>query len=319
MANCLALICLWWVMSQKQKKKQNKKNKKSNILIYAIAILMLLAGLCVFLYPVVSNYLQEKNHTEAISVYNDTVEKKTEAELSAEWEKAKIYNENLAGDPVHDPFVPGSGYTLPDNYNSILNLNNDGMMGYIEIPSISVNLPIYHSTTEEVLEKGVGHIESTSLPIGGSGTHCVLTGHTGLPSAELFTRLSELEKGDVFYISVLDKTLAYKVCEINVVLPNDMDKLVAYKGRDLITLVTCTPYGVNSHRLLVTAERTEYTPEQEKSEAKKTATLFGGKYHYYIIGICIALPLLLLLLIIYLIYKKRKRKKEEKKDASNEK
>ena len=182
---------------------------------------MLLAGLCVFLYPVVSNYLQEKNHTEAISVYNDTVEKKTEAELSAEWEKAKVYNENLAGDPVHDPFVPGSGYTLPDNYNSILNLNNDGMMGYIEIPSISVNLPIYHSTTEEVLEKGVGHIESTSLPIGGSGTHCVLTGHTGLPSAELFTRLSELEKGDVFYISVLDKTLAYKVCEINVVLPND--------------------------------------------------------------------------------------------------
>ncbi len=303
-------------MAQKQSKKQNKKKKKSNILVYAIAVLMLLAGLCVFLYPIVSNYLEEKNHTEAISVYDDTVKKKTEAELSAEWEKAKVYNENLAGDPVHDPFVPGSGYTLPDNYNEVLNVNNDGMMGYIEIPSISVKLPIYHSTTEEVLQKGVGHIESTALPVGGLGTHCVLTGHTGLPTAELFTRLSELKEGDVFYISVLDKTLAYKVCEINVVLPDDMEKLVAYKNRDLVTLVTCTPYGVNSHRLLVTAERTEYNAEEEKNaEAAKTSTVFGGKYHYYIIGIGLALLLLLLLLIIYLIYKKIKRKK----DASNEK
>ncbi len=303
-------------MAQKQSKKQNKKKKKSNILVYAIAVLMLLAGLCVFLYPIVSNYLEEKNHTEAISVYDDTVKKKTEAELSAEWEKAKVYNENLAGDPVHDPFVPGSGYTLPDNYNEVLNVNNDGMMGYIEIPSISVKLPIYHSTTEEVLQKGVGHIESTALPVGGLGTHCVLTGHTGLPTAELFTRLSELKEGDVFYISVLDKTLAYKVCEINVVLPDDMEKLVAYKNRDLVTLVTCTPYGVNSHRLLVTAERTEYNAEEEKNaEATKTSTVFGGKYHYYIIGIGLALLLLLLLLIIYLIYKKIKRKK----DASNEK
>ncbi len=303
-------------MAQKQSKKQNKKKKKSNILVYAIAVLMLLAGLCVFLYPIVSNYLEEKNHTEAISVYNDTVKKKTEAELSAEWEKAKVYNENLAGDPVHDPFVPGSGYTLPDNYNDVLNVNNDGMMGYIEIPSISVKLPIYHSTTEEVLQKGVGHIESTALPVGGLGTHCILTGHTGLPTAELFTRLSELKEGDVFYISVLDKTLAYKVCEINVVLPDDMEKLVAYKNRDLVTLVTCTPYGVNSHRLLVTAERTEYNAEEEKNaEAAKTSTVFGGKYHYYIIGIGLALLLLLLLLIIYLIYKKIKRKK----DASNEK
>ncbi len=297
-------------MAQKQSKKQNKKKKKSNILVYAIAVLMLLAGLCVFLYPIVSNYLEEKNHTEAISVYDDTVKKKTEAELSAEWEKAKVYNENLAGDPVHDPFVPGSGYTLPDNYNDVLNVNNDGMMGYIEIPSISVKLPIYHSTTEEVLQKGVGHIESTALPVGGLGTHCILTGHTGLPTAELFTRLSELKEGDVFYISVLDKTLAYKVCEINVVLPDDMEKLVAYKNRDLVTLVTCTPYGVNSHRLLVTAERTEYNAEEEKNaEATKTSTVFGGKYHYYIIGIGLALLLLLLLLIIYLIYKKIKRKK----------
>ncbi len=303
-------------MAQKQSKKQNKKKKKSNILVYAIAVLMLLAGLCVFLYPIVSNYLEEKNHTEAISVYDDTVKKKTEAELSAEWEKAKVYNENLAGDPVHDPFVPGSGYTLPDNYNDVLNVNNDGMMGYIEIPLISVKLPIYHSTTEEVLQKGVGHIESTALPVGGLGTHCVLTGHTGLPTAELFTRLSELKEGDVFYISVLDKTLAYKVCEINVVLPDDMEKLVAYKNRDLVTLVTCTPYGVNSHRLLVTAERTEYNAEEEKNaEAAKISTVFGGKYHYYIIGIGLALLLLLLLLIIYLIYKKIKRKK----DASNEK
>lgn len=290
--------------------KNNKNKKKSNILIYAIAVIMLIAGLCVFLYPAVSNYFAEKNHTEAINSYDASVDKQNKSKLAAEWKKAKIYNENLAGDPVHDPFVPGSGYAQPKNYSSVLNINGDSMMGYIEIPKISLKLPIYHGTDEATLQKGVGHMESTAVPIGGKGTHSVLTGHRGLPSAELFTRLDELQIGDEFYIHVLDKVLAYKVTEINTVVPNDLEKLVAYKDKDLITLVTCTPYGVNTHRLLVTAERTKYVPSKKENTKSKGSSLFGGKYHYYIIGIGIALILLLIALIISLIRKKLKQKKE---------
>lgn len=279
--------------------------------IYALAVLILLVGVGIFSYPAVSNYLQEKNHTNAINAYNDAVSQETADQLAAEWQKAKTYNENLAGDPVHDPFVPGSGYTLPKNYNSVLNTAGDGMMGYIEIPTIAVNLPIYHSTTEEVLEKGVGHIESTALPIGGSGTHAVLTGHTGLPSAQLFTRLDEVQKGDYFYIHVLDKTLAYRVCDINVVLPDELQNLVAEDGKDYVTLVTCTPYGKNTHRLLVKGERTAMPKETEKTTAKKQ--LFGGKYHYYLIGLAIAAALLLAVVILW-----RLRRKKQKGGAADE-
>lgn len=301
-------------MAQKKTntKKSNKKNNKLNVLIYIIAGLMLLGGVGIFSYPAISNYLQDISHREAISVYDEAANQKSEDEINAELQKAKTYNENLAGDPVHDPFVPGSGYTLPKNYNSVLNINGDGMMGYIEIPSISVKLPIYHSTTEEVLQKGVGHIESTALPIGGAGTHSVLTGHTGLPSAELFTRLTELDEGDIFYIHVLNETLAYKVCDINVVLPDELENLVAEEGKDYVTLVTCTPYGVNSHRLLVKGERTEYNGEEQTQTSKK---LFGGKYHYYIIGIAIAAAVIVLVLIILFIIKKRKKKKEKKDES----
>ena len=138
-----------------------------------------------------------------------------EDSLKKEKEKAQTYNENLSGDPVHDPFVFGSGYALPENYKEVLNLSEDGIMGYIQIPKILVDLPIYHGTSEEVLEKGVGHIQNTSVPIGGNSTHSVLTGHTGLPNAELFTRLDELVVGDIFYIHVLNEILTYKVYEIN--------------------------------------------------------------------------------------------------------
>ncbi|MDO4363742.1 MAG: class C sortase [Clostridia bacterium] len=295
------------------KKKGKTKAQKLNILIYLIAGLMLLAGVGIFSYPAVSNYLQEKNHTAAIEVYDEAANEKSQEEIDKEFQKAKVYNENLAGDPVHDPFVPGSGYTLPKNYNNVLNINGDGMMGYIEIPAISVKLPIYHSTTEEVLKKGVGHIESTSLPVGGAGTHCVLTGHTGLPSAELFTRLTELQNGDEFYIHILDKTLAYKVCDINVVLPDELENLVAEKGKDYVTLVTCTPYGKNTHRLLVKGERTEYKQDEAKQRTSKK--VFGGKYHYYIIGILIALGILVLIgIIIFAVRRKKRKNKDEIKE-----
>ena len=292
--------------------KKQKSKARQMAPIYALAVLILLVGVGIFAYPAVSNYLQEKNHTNAINSYNDAVSKESADRLAAEWQKAKTYNENLAGDPVHDPFVPGSGYALPKNYNNVLNTGGDGMMGYIEIPTIAVNLPIYHSTTEEVLEKGVGHIESTALPIGGSGTHAVLTGHTGLPSAQLFTRLDEVQKGDYFYIHVLDKTLAYRVCDINIVLPDELQNLVAEDGKDYVTLVTCTPYGKNTHRLLVKGERTAVPKEKDKTTAKKQ--LFGGKYHYYLIGLAIAAALLLLVLALWRL--RRKKKKGGAKDET---
>ncbi len=297
-------------------KKQNRKKNKTSPAVCILSALLVIAGLCVFCYPVVSNMLEERNHTEAINRYDEDMMSKTQAEISAEKQKATEYNENLAGDPVHDPFVPGSGYALPDNYTEVLNTGGDGVMGYIEISKISAKLPIYHGTSEETLQKGVGHIESTALPIGGKGNHPVLTGHTGLPTAELFTNLVTLSAGDEFYIHVLDETLAYRVCEINVVEPSELEKLQAEEGRDLVTLVTCTPYGVNSHRLLVKGERTEYNPEKVTRTESKTG--FYTKYKYYIIGIAISFPILILIGVLTYLYSKKRARKAEKNEQGKE-
>lgn len=297
-------------------KKQNRKKNKANPAVCILSALLVIGGLCVFCYPVVSNMLEEKNHTQAIARYDDGMLAKTQAEISAEKQKAVAYNENLAGDPVHDPFVPGSGYALPDNYLDVLNTGGDGVMGYIEIPKISVKLPIYHGTAEETLEKGVGHIESTALPIGGEGNHPVLTGHTGLPTAELFTNLVTLSVGDEFYIHVLNETLAYRVCEINVVEPSELEKLQAEEGRDLVTLVTCTPYGVNSHRLLVKGERTSYDPENGVQTENRAG--FYAKYKYYIIGIAISFPILILIGVVTYLYSKRRSGKAEENGHGKE-
>lgn len=308
------------VKTKEQPVKKNNK-KKSNVPIYIMAFLILLVGVGIFLYPTVSNYFAEKNQVAAINTYDEALLEKSEEEIEEELAKAKEYNENLAGDPVHDPFVPGSGYTLPKNYEDVLNTQGNGMMGYIEIPKIAVKIPIYHTSSEEVLQKGIGHIESTALPIGGAGTHSVLTGHRGLPSAELFTRLDELVPDDMFYIHVLNETLAYKVIDINVVLPDELDNLVAEPGKDYITLVTCTPYGVNTHRMLVKGERTEYDPDVEaqiKEDSKHSKLkAFLKKYKYYLIGIGIAFGIGSVLYVIALIRRKKK-KKEENEDEKKE-
>ena len=156
------------------------KNNSEKLLLI-ISIIFIILGVGIFLYPSISNYLAEKNHIDIIRNYDNLIVKINEEKINEEKEKARIYNENLSGDPVHDPFVFGSGYALPENYKEVLNLSEDGIMGYIQIPKISVDLPIYHGTSEEVLEKGVGHIQNTSVPMGGNSTHSVLTGHTGLP------------------------------------------------------------------------------------------------------------------------------------------
>lgn len=277
------------------------KNNSEKLLLI-ISIIFIILGVGIFLYPSISNYLAEKNHIDIIRNYDDLIVKIDEEKINEEKEKAKIYNENLSGDPVHDPFVIGSGYALPENYKEVLNVGDDGVMGYVEIPKISVYLPIYHGTSDDVLEKGVGHIQNTSVPIGGKSAHSVLTGHTGLPNAELFTRLDELGIGDIFYIHVLDDVLTYKVFETKVILPDKIDELQILNGKDYITLVTCTPYGVNSHRLLVKAERVEYeeysvtksTTDDEGTDTKKESP----SKHYYLTGTQIGIVLLVLILTI---------------------
>ena len=293
------------------KKVENKADK----ILLVISLILILGGCCIFLYPNVSNYFAEKNQVEAIREYDKLIVQIDEESLANEWAKAQTYNENLSGEPVHDPFVEGSGYALPENYKEVLNLSEDGIMAYIEIPKISVYLPIYHGTSNEVLEKGVGHIESTSVPIGGESTHSVLTGHTGLPSAELFTRLDELVVGDIFYIHVLDEVLTYKVYETKVILPDKIDELQISSGNDFITLVTCTPYGVNTHRLLVKAERTEYEAvEEPNSENNTILTENTGtestSQNYYLtgieIGIGIFVIIMIVIVILVIILKKKK-------------
>ena len=290
-----------------------KKEKRiTDKITLIVSILFILIGTIIFLYPTVSNYLAEKNQVEIIREYEEMVVQIDENQINEEMQKAKTYNENLSGEPVHDPFVAGSGYALPENYKEVLNLSEDGVMAYIEIPKISVYLPIYHGTSNEVLEKGVGHIQSTSIPIGGISTHSVLTGHTGLPSAELFTRLDELDIGDIFYIHVLNEVLTYKIYETKVILPDDIDELQITSGKDLVTLVTCTPYGVNTHRLLVKAERTEYeeyvTDEKEINTDNSNSENKEEK-NYYIegikIGISIFIAIIIIMTIIFIIKKKK--------------
>lgn len=200
-----------------------------------------------------------------------------------------------------------SGYALPDNYNEVLNINEDGVIGYIEIPKIDVYMPIYHGASEEVLQKGAGHLEASGLPIGGEGNHSIISAHRGLPSAQLLTRLDEMEIGDVFYIHVLNETLAYQVDQINVILPEELALLGPEENQDLITLLTCTPYAVNTHRLLVRGSRIPYQEKNENENSFRVVDTGWEKEYIFaiIIGIgCVATCLLKL-------YKRKSRSRGE--------
>ena len=284
-----------------------KIEKKIDKILLLMSIIIILVGICFLLYPTVSDYLAKKNQVEIIREYDEVVSNLDEEEINKEWQKAQTYNENLSGEPVHDPFVEGSGYALPENYKEVLNISENGIMAHIEIPKISIYLPIYHGTNSQVLEKGVGHIESTSFPIGGASSHCVLTGHTGLPSAELFTKLDELEVGDIFYIHILNKVLTYKIYETKVILPDKIDELQITSGKDLVTLVTCTPYGINSHRLLVKAERTEYEEynQNESVDSENNIQIKNIDKNYYLIGIIIGF-IIIVVIIVFFAKKKQK-------------
>ena len=214
-----------------------------------IRVIILLVALSVLLYPTVSNYLYEKNSSRAVTSYEESVVGLSGEEQDAMREAAVRYNQKLVGQDAAftDPFS-GDTDEVSAEYAELLDVNGTGMMGYIRIPKIDVELPIYHGTSEPVLQVGAGHISTTSLPVGGASTHAVLTGHRGLPSKRLFTDLDQIVEGDIFYLKVLNETLAYKVDQILTVLPHETEALQIAEGEDYVTLVTCTPYGVNTHR-----------------------------------------------------------------------
>ena len=232
------------------KPKKKKKKNKSTILV----VLMLIMGLGIMLYPTVSNWYNEVTGSFAIQEFKETLADRSEQEMAEQRAMAEAYNATLRNE--------GTAVECPYDYNDIMNFG-DGMMGYIEIPIIDVYLPVYHGVSESVLSKGVGHMSKTAFPIGGEGNHSVLTGHTGAPSAHLFTDLDQVKEGDIFYIYVLNETLAYEVDQILVVLPDEVDDILPIPGKDYCTLVTCTPYGINSHRLLVRGHRIEYSDEEK--------------------------------------------------------
>ena len=235
-----------------------------------ISILIILFGFGLLSYPFFSNYLFEKSAGSTIKTYQQSEKTYDQKKKEQEIQKAERYNELLTRSTVEltDPFKAKKTDGETAAYNNILNLDRSGVMGYLNVPCININLPIYHGTEAEILEKGVGHLAASSLPVGGKSTHSILTGHTGLSSAKLFTDLTEMKKGDYFFIHVLDKTLAYQVDQISIVLPEDTKKLQIINGKDYVTLVTCTPYGVNDHRLLVRGVRTTYHKKDEHIKAR---------------------------------------------------
>ena len=288
--------------------KMRKKNvqKKKFYIGDIFRIIVLLIAFSVLLYPTVSNYLYEKNGARVISSYDENAVRLSESEKQAMLEAARQYNRELLGNiELLDPFSPLKK-EVDARYQSLLNTNEAGMMGYIRIPKIDVELPIYHGTEERILQSGVGHFEGTSLPVGGESSHTVLTGHRGLPSKLLFTDLDQMKEGDIFYLKILGETFAYKIDQILTVLPENTKALTIEPGKDYATLVTCTPYAVNTHRLLVRGSRIPYEEAvRQVPDEKITPTLpFQVKVLLAAIGV------LVLIFIVYQLWKKTRRRKE---------
>lgn len=245
----------------------DKRNIGKKILVF----LLFGIAIALMMYPFISNYLFEHKTDSTVEAIQQAAQEIDDSEQKAAIEEARTYNQTLANGHVTliDPFIDDKSDNDSDNYDSLLNLNADGVMGTVEIPSIDVSLPIYHGTSDAVLKKGAGHLQGTSLPVGGESTHTVITGHTGLSNAKLFTDLTQVKKGDVFFLNVMGEKLAYKVDQIKVVLPTELDDLKVVPGEDYCTLLTCTPYGVNDHRLLVRGERTDYQEAVEEASTEK--------------------------------------------------
>lgn len=268
---------------------------KKKITTAGIGIIFFI-GMALVLYPMAADMWNDYRQKKLISNYEAAVEELEEKEYEEQWEKAQNFNKQMdICSPYEDAFGICDGEMEQTEYWKILNVSGDGIMGYLSIPKINVRLSVYHGTKDEVLQTGIGHLNGTSLPVGGEGTHCTLVAHRGLPGARLFTDLDQIEEGDRFYIHILDQTLAYEVCEILPMVDKTdreaiTNALAIREGEDLVTLYTCTPYGVNSHRLLVTGRRIPYEENgKTEKDSEKEASFFTKKYAgvYLIAGVLV--------------------------------
>lgn len=267
-----------------------------------ISIMIVMVGVGTASYPFISNYIYENQARSEVTSFTKKVNDTNKKLIDKELLRADEYNKNLlnSGSVFTDPFDEKKE-TLSKSYNGLLNMNADGMMGYIEIPVISVTLPIYHTSNPDVLEKGAGHLQGSSLPTGGVGTHTVITAHTGLNRAKMFTDLTEMSVGDVFYITVLGKRMAYRVYDIKVIKPENIGILSIKPDKDYATLVTCTPYGINTHRLLVMGERTDIKADSEPTKTKKYISRWQSDY---IIAVLVGVSAALIFIIVVKVINK---------------
>lgn len=289
---------------------------KKDTLWWLVRVLVILVGIGVLAYPSLSEYLAVRNSSRVTSSYDDTVARAEQARLDQLLAQAQGYNRQLAGASAGQaPLSDDNGNPItPESYWDLLNVDSTGMMGYIEIPKLNTTIPIYHGTEEAVLQVGVGHLQNTSLPVGGESTHAALSGHRGLPTRSLFTDLDKLEVGDIFYIRVLNQTLCYTVDQILTVLPSEMDALAIEEEKDYVTLITCTPYGINSHRLLVRGVRTPYDPQQHQEETAEQLSVWQRmpiQYRHMLTGAAVLVVILLLRWIVIALVGFVKRRKQQ--------
>lgn len=270
---------------------------------------ILLAGLSLLLYPTFSDWWNSFHQSRAIASYDKTVAEMDPAQFDAIFAEADAYNQSL--------WTEADRYQPTDEeharYLETLDITGTGIMGYIQVPCIGISFPIYHGTDEAILQIAIGHIEGTSLPVGGEGTHCVLSGHRGLPSARLFTDLDQVGEGDIFILQVLDRKMTYQVDQIRIVLPQELNEIELTEGQDYCTLVTCTPYGVNSHRMLVRGHRIENLPEDAELQVGSEAKVIDPN----IVAVCVGAPILLILLLAVLLRGSGPKAKPKVKKSSN--
>lgn len=281
---------------------------------------MFLAGFAVLVYPTVSNQWNTYRQSKLITSYQEVVSEMKEEDFSEEWELARAFNDSIEYNALYsDVFGISDTKIEKTEYWKVLNVAKDGVMGYLSVPKINIKLAIYHGSEETVLQTGIGHINGTKLPIGGESTHCVLSGHRGLPSARLFTDLDQMKRGDMFYIHILDETFAYQVDQIlDMVDKNDADALgkalAVEEEKDYVTLFTCTPYGVNSHRLLVRGTRVPYTEElQEQETVTAPEAMVKSIQNYYMIYLILGLAITVLVIVI-MKFAMNRRNRREKRD-----
>lgn len=284
-----------------------RKEIKEKLTIF-LFILMIVVGLGIILYPLISNQLSKMNYQKVIDNYQNTVHQKKNSQNEQFINEARAYNHALTSTNIVDVFQNPKSESS-NEYLSILNINNNGMMGYISIPKIDVRIPIYHGTSSDILQKGVGHLEGSSFPVGGENIHAILSAHRGLPSSRLFTDLDQLEEGDVFYIYILDQVFAYQVNQVLVTEPSETDALRIVDGKDYVTLVTCTPYAINTHRLLVRGERIEYNSDTEAQVAVDKSLSTADIILY--VSLFVAIIFIIIAIVALIRYKKKKGKNRQ--------